>query len=521
MRRLAFLLPFALGAASALGFAPWNMWPLTLVGFAFWLFLIHESPTLRTALSRGWWFGLGHMTVANLWIQQPFEFQDKMPPQLGYFAVLALAAYLAIYPMLAAGLTWRFASRAAKGDPAPHPDLAFVLVAGAAWTITEYLRGTLFTGYPWDPLATIWVDSLFVLPAAAWVGTYALSGLTVAVAGVAGLALLRRPVVAGIPAMLLLSSAAIPNAVVTSGPIKDGVPLLVIVQPNLAEEAKPTDDYAEANFQALAKLSGKPDPKHPRLLFWPEGAIRFPLEDGYPKYVYYELGSALMARVRMAALLGDNDAILTGFQADMFDKTTENMTAAANSIGLVGADARLQARYDKAHLVPYGEYLPAPWLLEALGLSRLVPGDVDFRPGPGPQTLKIEGFGKVGMLICYEVIFSGHTVDPANRPDFIFNPSNDAWFGTLGPPAHLAQAQLRAVEEGLPIIRSTPTGISAIIDADGLVTKDIAMGKAGRAEAPPPRPHPPTLFSRLGNWLAGLVSALLVICAVALRRRAR
>ena len=138
-----------------------------------------------------------------------------------------------------------------------------------------------------------------------------------------------------------------------------------------------------------------------------------------------------------------------------FDKA-EDMVAATNSIVLAGPDARLHGRYDKAHLVPYGEYLPMRPLLEALGLSRLVPGDIDFIPGPGPRTMSIPGFGKVGMQICYEMIFSGAMVDPADRPDFIFNPSNDAWFGDLGPPAHLAQARLRAIEEGLPIVRSTP-----------------------------------------------------------------
>jgi apolipoprotein N-acyltransferase len=125
------------------------------------------------------------------------------------------------------------------------------------------------------------------------------------------------------------------------------------------------------------------------------------------------------------------------------------------------------------------------------------------------------------MLICYEVIFSGETVDPANRPDFIFNPSNDAWFGTLGPPAHLAQAQLRAIEEGIGIIRSTPTGISAIIWPNGEIRDSIAMGKTGAIEAPIPPAFPPTLFARLGNWMAAIVAALLLILGVAIRRRAR
>ncbi|MGN6821090.1 MAG: apolipoprotein N-acyltransferase [Sphingomonas sp.] len=516
LRRLLLL---ALGALSGLGFEPWALWPLALVAFALWLFLVHEARWLRHALGIGWLFGLGHMAVANLWIQQPFVFQDKMPPQLGYIAVVLVAAYLAIFPMLAAGVAWRIGSRAASGDPAPRPDAAFVLVAGAGWTATEYLRGTLFTGYPWDPLAVIWIPQLSIAGAARFVGTYTLSGLTVVVAGALMLLAQRRWQLALITVVPIVSLLWFPTVRIDPVPAA-GTPVVRVVQPNLPEEARPTDDYAEANFQALARLSGKPDPDRSRLILWPEGAIRFPVEDGYPLYVYQELGSAQTARMRMAALLGDHDTILTGTQGMYFDKKTENMTAATNSIAVIGADARLHGRYDKAHLVPYGEYLPMRPLLEAIGLSRLVPGDVDFIPGPGPRTMTVAGFGKVGMLICYEVIFSGHVVDPNDRPDFIFNPSNDAWFGTMGPPAHLAQARLRAIEEGLSIVRATPTGISAIIDPDGSIRQSIAMGKAGAIEGPVAR-GAPTLFSRLGNWLALIVSAILLICAIAIRRLAR
>jgi apolipoprotein N-acyltransferase len=509
------LLPLVLGAVAALGFAPWDWWPLTLAGLAAWLFIVHGAPSIRSALSRGWLFGLGHFAVTNLWIQQPFEFQDKMPPSLGYAAVVLVAAYLAIFPMLAAGLAWRLASPAAKGDLAPRLDLSFVMVAGAAWIATEYLRGTLFTGYPWDPLAATLVPShLAVL--AAYVGTYALSGIVVLASGCLLIALTRRPTH---PAIWIVLAIILAPLAYDHG--EHGVASYVrVVQPNLAEEAKPTDDYAEANFQALARLSGKPDPAHPRLILWPEGAIRFPVEDGYPRYVYDLMGSAQTARIRMASLLSDHDAILTGTQGMYFDKKTENMIAATNSIAVIGPDAQLHGRYDKAHLVPYGEYLPMRPLLEAIGLSRLVPGDVDFIPGPGPRTMAIAGSGKVGMLICYEVIFSGQTVDPNNRPDFIFNPSNDAWFGTLGPPAHLAQARLRAIEEGLSIVRATPTGISAIIDPDGAIRQSIPMGRAGAIEGPVMR-GAPTLFSLLGNWLALIVSAILLICAIAIRRLAR
>jgi apolipoprotein N-acyltransferase len=163
-----------------------------------------------------------------------------------------------------------------------------------------------------------------------------------------------------------------------------------------------------------------------------------------------------------------------------------------------------------------------PWLLRPLGLARLVPGDLDFWPGPGPQSMTVKVGGrpvKIGLAICYEMIFSGQVIDRNSRPDFIFNPSNDAWFGTVGPPQHLAQARLRAIEEGLPVVRATPTGISAIIDADGRIVESLPLGHAGRIDARIPAAKAPTLFARYGNILP--IGCALLLIAFALLPLAR
>jgi apolipoprotein N-acyltransferase len=204
----------------------------------------------------------------------------------------------------------------------------------------------------------------------------------------------------------------------------------------------------------------------------------------------------------------------------LFFDADGSIVAAANSVLAIGPDAQIRGRYDKAHLVPYGEYLPMPWLLKPLGLARLVPGDMDFSPGPGPRALDWPGFGPVGVQVCYEIVFSGQVVDRAHRPRLLFNPSNDAWFGSWGPPQHRAQARLRAIEEGLPIVRATPTGISAIIAADGALLASVPHETAGAIERPVPPPLPPTLFARVGNAMAAIVAALLFATAVAIRRRA-
>ena len=185
-------------------------------------------------------------------------------------------------------------------------------------------------------------------------------------------------------------------------------------------------------------------------------------------------------------MLGPRDLLLTGGTALSFT-ADDRIEAAANSVFAIGPDARILGRYDKAHLVPYGEYLPVPWLLKPLGLSRLVPGDLDFTPGPGPRNLSLPGFGPLGIQLCYEIIFSGEVVDRAQRPRALFNPSNDAWFGSWGPPQHLAQARMRAIEEGLPIIRATPTGISAVIAADGTLLATVPARDRRSDRGPDPR----------------------------------
>jgi apolipoprotein N-acyltransferase len=511
-----------LGALAATGFAPLEWWPVTLACFAAWMWLIRQAPNLKAALWRGWLFGLAHFTIGNNWIQHAFTFQDAMPHWLGYLAVVLLSTYLAVFPAIAAGVAWRFR----RGNaPDAGPDASYVLIFAAAWIAAEWLRGTLFTGYPWNPLGVIWVPTglSFV---AAHIGTYALSGLTVLLAGV--FIIPRRTDGVRWPSPIHLVAAAI-FAVPVIGTMAPGLfrhdsapvanaPHVRVVQPDLGEEERPTDNYAENNLAAIETWLGRPAP-NPRLIVWPEGALRFMIEDGYPAR-YYWRGSPALIRQRIARHLGPNDIVLTGGNALKFD-AMGNLTSATNSIFAIDGHGTLLGRYDKAHLVPYGEYLPMRPILSLIGLQRLVPGDTDFAPGPGPRAMSLPAFGNVGMQICYEIIFSGQTVDEAHRPAFLFNPSNDSWYGSWGPPQHLAQARLRAIEEGLPIIRATPTGVSAIIDADGRVIDSIPLGQPGAIEAAIPTADAPTLFARLGNWAGLIVALTMVALAVAFRRTRR
>ncbi len=544
--RLAAL---AAGFLSATGFAPLDLWPVTLACLAALIALIQSAPDRRAAFTRGWLFGVGHFTLGLNWIAHAFSFQDSMPHWFGYGAVILLSLYLAAYPALAALGTWwlaqsspergggpsegwwrgRAAGRAARSaslgaDPLRQPSAAtsperggssFILLFATLWLTTEYLRATLFTGFAWNPIGVVALPTGLAI-ASTIIGTYALGALVILAAG-ALLLLARRAWQPAAALGLPLIAIALIGLLIPAPPTPPGAPIIRVVQPNVGQGDKYSAALEQANFRKLATLTGAPRPA-PRLILWPEAAILAYL-DMEPEW-----------RDRLAALLGPGDLLLTGGDKVYFretDKgyyTSREMTGANNSLWALDAQGRILGRYDKAHLVPYGEYLPMRQLLTPLGLSRLVPGDVDFWPGPGPKSLALPAaLGrpamKMGVQICYEIIFSGHVIDAADRPAFLFNPSNDAWFGTWGPVQHLAQARLRAIEEGMPVIRATPNGISAIIDARGTVRSALGHHRAGYLETGLPPALPPTFFARIGNWAALLVALLLCTIAIAMRRR--
>ena len=512
------LCALALGGLAALGFEPLHLWPLTLLAFAGLIELTARAASSKQALWTGWLFGLGHFTVGNGWIATAFTYQANMPAWLGWFAVVALAIYLAVYPALAALGAWLVGRRA------PLP-LAFALAFAAAWIVSEWLRSWVFTGFVWNPLGMVLLgpfDHAGLARLAPWLGTYGVSGLAVLLA-----AMLRAAVTAATPGRLRLAALG----GLTAAALAMSVPLLPrdmrpgtvpfsLVQPDIPQELLNDPVHFEANFMRSARPTLQRPPGE-RLVLWPESGVMDYLRGGYPPSLYQDTTYGEdpgLARVRLARVAGDGGLLLTG--AIDLDIAGNRIIGARNVVTAIDAAGTLRGSYAKAHLVPYGEYLPLRWLLEPLGASRLVPGALDFLPGPGPQTLDLGRFGKAGVQLCYEIIFSGQVADRANRPDYLFNPSNDGWFGSWGPPQHLAQARMRAVEEGLPVLRATTTGISAVIDADGAVRQHLAGGASGRLDGVVPRAHPPTPFARLGNLLPlGWALLLLGLSVVATRRR--
>lgn len=491
-RTLRLLLPLVAGAVSALGFAPLDWWPLTLLGVAVLFRTLDRAPSVRSAAGAGWLFGVAHFTVGLYWIATAFTYQAAMPAFMGVVTVVLLSMFLAIYPALAAGLARAW----------PRPGVGRVLVFAVAWMLCEWLRGHVLSGFAWNPLGAAWLAAGGVALGAAWIGALGLSGLMVLAGGVVGT---LRPVTAiacaaAICGVALLTRFAIPAAAPANGP------LVHLIQPDIGQDEKYDDSAAHVEkYLALSRLALGPAPHRQSITIWSESAVQdLVAEDP-------------AARAHLASLLSPGDLLLFGGIA-LIRNPDGTPAEATNSLYVLDADANLLGRYDKSHLVPLGEYVPARPLMTKLGLARLTPGDIDFLAGPGPRTLDLPGFPAAGIQICYEVIFPAAVVDEAHRPAWIVNISNDAWFGAWGPPQHLAQARLRAIEEGLPIARVTPTGISAMIDANGQIIGAIGPHKAASLSLRVPPPHPPTLFARFAHWTSFTFGLALLVGAIATGR---
>ncbi len=507
------LLALLAGIISACGFAPLGLWPLTLAGLAGLIHLLGKAEGKRRSFAIGWWFGVGHFALSLNWVATAFRYQAEMPQWLGWLAVLLGGMLLALAPAIC-GLLTRIVDdlcfQQADAQASPAPVRAFTFAA--CWIITEWLKSWLLTGFAWNPLGAVMLDTPLAgwLP---WIGSYALSGLVALIAGLL-LAARQRPLSSGILALALVLAGW---ALMPAAPPPDQATRITLVQPNVPQEELNDPARFEAQFATLVRLSAPlaESAGKRRLVLWPESGIPDYLEDGYPQHYYDGMtfeGDPVAARARIAQAIGAGSVLLTG--AVNLEIADGRAVAARNSVLLLDDRGVIAGRYDKAHLVPFGEYLPLRALLEPLGASRLVAGSIDFRHGAGPRSLAPKaGWPKAGMQICYEIVFSGQVVDRKHRPAFIFNPTNDGWFGSWGPPQHLAQARMRALEEGLPVLRATTNGISAVIAADGSIVEQIGEDEAGRIDLPLPGSRPPGWFARAGNMLCLMLAALFLLPA--------
>ncbi len=481
----AFVTAAALGALAALALPPVHAVPVLLLAVPGLLAMIGVAPTWKRAFWLGFAWGWGFFAAGLYWITYAILTEVERFWWLVPVAVPALALPLAAFVAGPAALAWR----AREGWPR-------VLVFAGAWVLFEILRGWVFTGFPWNLLGTVWAFGALPVQAAAWVGVHGLSLATLLIAATPMLG--RRAMLGGAAA---LAAFGLFGAVRLWPLEPPGPPVgILIVQGNIAQELKWREAqripilrrYIDGTREAaLAALRELPE-DHRLVVIWPETAVPFLLADDAE--VRQLVAGALPQR---AMLLSGTVRVERG--PDGRARRLFNSLVAMDPAGEV------RGLSDKVHLVPFGEYMPLSGLLPV----RLVQGGVDFTPGEALRTVRAGWVPPFVGLVCYEVIFPGAVVPP-ERPEWIVNVTNDAWFGvSAGPWQHLAASRLRAVEEGLPLARAAQTGISAVFDARGREVGRIMLGQTGVLMAPLPAPGAPTPFSRFGVTIAALVASLI------------
>jgi apolipoprotein N-acyltransferase len=506
------------GALSALAMAPFNAWPVLFLTFPVMVWLIDGAGAGRgrgvpAAAMAGWWFGLGYFVVGLYWIGNAFLVDASTFAWLMPFAVLGLPAFLALYTALGfavARLIWtRDGSR--------------LLALAASLTISEWLRGHAVSGFPWNAFGYALTEPLALAQTGSLIGLWGLTFLSVVI--FASPAVLidatsrgRRPWIAPVMALALLAAMAIfggvrlaqqPTTLVANTKLR-------IMQPNLQQDVK--FNYAAKaevmqKYLTLSDRASGPQSTGVRdanILIWPESA--------FPFFLTREPD----AMAEIADLLPQGTVLITGAVRAPDLPPGVKITRAYNSIYVIDHDGSVLSVYDKLHLVPFGEYLPFQNLLEKLGLEQLTRVQGGFIPGTIRRTLDVPNAPRALPLICYEAIFPGDVASNDDRPGWIINLTNDGWFGiSTGPHQHLQQVRLRAIEEGLPVVRAANTGISAVIDPLGRIVAQLGLGIEGVLDAGLPAAIPPTVYARLGDIPAAILVAVALAFAIWRRSRAK
>ena len=478
-RRLG--LAFGLGAVAALGQAPLGFWWATLAGMAGLIWLLERVPDRRGAFLTGLFAGAGHFALALSWIVEPFLIDVARHGWMAPFAVVLLAFGL--------GLFWGGAALAARIFP--NRIAGFVV----GFVALEWLRGVVLTGFPWAMAGHVWIGTPLDQIAALG-GPSLLSLLTLLVAALPVLARWKGVAVAA----LVLALVAGFGVWRLSRPLPTpGTLTLRLVQPNAEQAAK--WDAARAREFLDRQLALTAEGEVADLTIWPETAVPYMLE-----YAPEVAGMVVAASGGRPVALGIQRA-----EGERF----------YNSLRVLETDGVETARYDKAHLVPFGEYIPFGDLAyQWFGLRAFAArAGNSYSAGPGPQVLDLGRFGKVLPLICYEAIFPRFAASAPERADWMLQITNDAWFGTLtGPFQHFAQARLRALEQGLPLIRVANTGVTAVIDARGRVMDKLPFGVPGALDTRIPGKLAATPYSLWGDVPVFLLLAGLALGAMARRR---
>ncbi|HLJ63460.1 MAG TPA: apolipoprotein N-acyltransferase [Stellaceae bacterium] len=496
-------LAFLLGALAAAALPPMDATPVLVISFTGLVWLGDGVRPRKAAFALGWSFGFGFFLAGLYWIGVALfvdigQFWWFLP-----FVAVGFPAALALFPALSE-LAFFEASRRFHLS-----GYARILMLAACWTLSEWVRGHVFTGFPWNLVGYAWSGdfpgALAVLQVTSLIGIYGLSLFTVIAAslparlGDIGV----RPMRPMLALVLLVGIPGLWGAARLQGDEGAVVPgvKLRLVQPSIPQTLINDRASQRQNFDRLIALSRSAGWESITDIIWPEGASP-PFLDRLSLHPESSTAALLASVTPKDGLL-----LLGSVRTDPLPASPEHFW---NSLVALDEHGRIRGTYDKSHLVPFGEYVPGRGILP---MHKVTAGTIDFSAGPGPRTLVLPGIPPVGPLICYEALFPEEVVNHASRPDWLLNLTNDAWYGvTSGPYQHLAVARVRAVEQGLPLIRSGNNGISAIIDAYGRVQARLPLNAVGALDGPLPQPLPPTVYFLYGIGIFPLI--MLVILAV-------
>lgn len=503
------------GALSSFAMAPFNAWPVLFVSFPAMVWLIDGAAAgrlrgLPAAAMAGWWFGFGYFVPGLYWIGYAFLVDASTFGWLLPVAVCGLPAYLALFTAFGfalARLIWtNNGSR--------------VLALAASLTLSEWLRGHVLTGFPWNAFGYALTEPLALAQTASLIGLWGLTFLTVAIFAspavlIDGRSRTRRPWAAPAAALVMLVAMGIYGAIrLARQPtaLIENVKLR-LMQPNLQQDVRfnySAKAEVMAKYLALSDRATGPQSTGVRdatILIWPESA--------FPFFLTREAD----AMAQIAELLPKGTVLITGAVRAPDLPPGTRVTRAYNSIYLIDHDGSILSFYDKLHLVPFGEYLPFQDWMEKLGFVQLTKVQGGFIPGDRRRTMELPHTPRMLPLICYEAIFPGDIASRDDRPGWIVNLTNDGWFGiSTGPYQHLQQTRLRAIEEGLPVVRVANTGISAVIDPVGRIVARLDLGVEGVLDSRLPAAIAPTFYARTGDIPAAMIVAIAII--IVIRRRA-
>jgi apolipoprotein N-acyltransferase len=494
------------GVGAALAHPPFGLLP-GLLGYGLLLALFDRAATdrpLRSAFWRGWLAGTAYFLIGCWWVAQAFLVDAAEQGWMAPFAAALLAMGL--------GLFWG-AAGSLHAWLKPEKPLWKVLVFAGVLGAAEWLRGHVLTGFPWNLPGESWAAGSPPSQAAAVMGAYGLTWLTLAIAAALWAPIAfgrdrRNLIVAGLGVLALagLYGFGFARLAHAQSPAPDA-PMLRVVQADVPQ----TMLEDAANFQLILsrylRLTAQAASRRPDIVIWPEGALPDSANDMLDAKSW--VPSAIAGALSPDQLLLMGSSRVTG-SPQSFKNFNSLLALRRQGDGLA-----LKTFYDKYRLVPFGEYLPLDKLMGALGIKQLVHVSDGFSPGPPPAPILAPGAPAMQPLICYEALFPGFTRQgealTGIRARWIVNVSDDAWFGpTSGPWQHLNLASYRAIEEGLPLVRATPTGVSAVVDAYGRspTVLRLGLGAQGVIDAPLPPALAPTPYNRFGDTVFGLMLAL-------------